>query len=346
VGLALADPPLLLDLFEQVGDPDAAGPAAVERRLDGGADVVGVDVAVPHAVAADDHDGVADAGPHLLERPDGVVGRLEQVHDLVAEVADVVRLVVLVLGQPVEVGRRRVLEVGRLGHGAAVDDVEQRVDEQEEAGAAGVDHAGVLQDRQQFGGAGEAGPPTGDGRLEHVEQRPVLGRPGGRRLGRLAGDGEDGALDRLHHGAVGRFGRRREGLGQARPVGAVIGHEGVADASQHLGHDDARVAPGPHERAVADGPADRGRVVTGRLQLGHHRVERERHVGARVAVGHGVDVEPVDRLLVGLQRVPEGHGCRPKVGGAQARKGGHGRIVVTRERRVGQKSRTSGPKLW
>ena len=43
----------------------AFGPTGVERRLDGGADVVGVDVAVPEAFAADDHDRVADAGPHL-----------------------------------------------------------------------------------------------------------------------------------------------------------------------------------------------------------------------------------------------------------------------------------------
>ena len=33
----------------------------------GRADVVGVDVAVPQPVAPDHHDGVADAGPHLLE---------------------------------------------------------------------------------------------------------------------------------------------------------------------------------------------------------------------------------------------------------------------------------------
>ena len=60
----------------------------------GGADVVGVDVAVPDAVAADDHDRVADARPHVLERGDGLVRRLEEVHDLVAQVADVVLVAV------------------------------------------------------------------------------------------------------------------------------------------------------------------------------------------------------------------------------------------------------------
>ena len=83
---ALANPGLLLDLVEQVGDTDVAGPAGVEGGLDRGADVVGVDVAVPQAVASDDHDRVADAGPDVLEGRERVVGRLEEVHDLVAQV--------------------------------------------------------------------------------------------------------------------------------------------------------------------------------------------------------------------------------------------------------------------
>ena len=37
-------------------------------------------------------------------------------------------------------------------------------------------------------------------------------------------------------------------------------------------------------------------------ELGAHRLERERHVRAGVAVGHRVDVEPVQLLLVGAQR--------------------------------------------
>ncbi len=72
---ALAHPALLLDLLVEVGHPDPVRPARVHAGLDGRADVVGVDVAVPQPVAADHHDGVADAGPHLLERLDGVVGR-------------------------------------------------------------------------------------------------------------------------------------------------------------------------------------------------------------------------------------------------------------------------------
>ena len=72
---ALAHPALLLHLLVEVGHPDAVRSPRVHAGLDGRADVVGVDVAVPQAVAADHDDGVADARPHLLERLNGVVGR-------------------------------------------------------------------------------------------------------------------------------------------------------------------------------------------------------------------------------------------------------------------------------
>ena len=87
-GTALAHPAFLDDLFGEVGDADVAGPSGVERRFDGRADVVGVDVAVVEAVAADDDDGVADPGPDLAKgvHP-GVVG-VEEVHHLVAQVGD------------------------------------------------------------------------------------------------------------------------------------------------------------------------------------------------------------------------------------------------------------------
>src|SRR3546814_16620226 len=67
----LAHPALLLDLVElveQVGDADLARPPDLDGGLDGGADVVGVDVAVEDAVAPADHDPVADPRP---PPPDG-----------------------------------------------------------------------------------------------------------------------------------------------------------------------------------------------------------------------------------------------------------------------------------
>ncbi len=171
VSAALADPPLLLDLLEQIGDTDGPGTADVERGLDRRTDLVGVDVAVPDAPTADDHDRVAETGPHLLEHRDGLVGSLEEVHHLVAQTGE--RLVGALggvgcrmatrgggrLGPAVHssaaVGcqarrlRRGVGAVGRRhGHGAAVEHRQQRVEQQEVARAAGVDHAGLLERRK------------------------------------------------------------------------------------------------------------------------------------------------------------------------------------------------------
>ena len=49
-------------------------------------------------------------------------------------------------------------------------------------------------------------------------------------------------------------------------------------------------------------------------QLGHHRLQGQRHVRAGVAVGHRVDVQGVERLLVEPQDVPVGRHRRREVG--------------------------------
>ena len=53
-------------------------------------------------------------------------------------------------------------------------------------------------------------------------------------------------------------------------------------------------------------------------QPGHHRLERERHVGAGVAVRDRVDVEAVESFLVRLQRIAVGHDDGSEVGGVEA----------------------------
>ena len=84
-----AHPELLLDLLEQVGDTDLARTTGVDTRLHGGADVIGVDVTVPDTLATDHDDRVADARPDVLEVRHRLVGGFEEVHDLVAQVAQV-----------------------------------------------------------------------------------------------------------------------------------------------------------------------------------------------------------------------------------------------------------------
>ena len=53
---------------------------------------------------------------------------------------------------------------------------------------------------------------------------------------------------------------------------------------------------------MADRLAHRYELVVDVLELGDDRADGERHVGAGIAVGNGVDVELVDGVLVGRER--------------------------------------------
>ena len=82
------DPLALLELLEQVGDPDLVRATDGDAALDGRTDVVAVDVAVEDSVATHDHDRVAHLGPRGLEPLDLGIGCVEEEHDLVAQVGD------------------------------------------------------------------------------------------------------------------------------------------------------------------------------------------------------------------------------------------------------------------
>ena len=79
----------------------------------------------------------------------------------------------------------------------AVDDVQGGVEQQQEAGATGVDHPGVLEHRQQLRRVVERRAPAVTGGPEDVAQRAAgVGGAAGR-FGGLPHDGEDRALDRV-----------------------------------------------------------------------------------------------------------------------------------------------------
>ena len=60
-------------------------------------------------------------------------------------------------------------------------------------------------------------------------------------------------------------------------------------------------------------------------QLADHGLEGQGHVGARVPVGHRVDVEAVDIGLVQAEGVPVAPHHGAEIVGAQRRRRGHGR---------------------
>ena len=110
--------------------------------------------------------------PHASRNAgDRVVGRVEQVHDLVAQAGHVVSPARCAVDR----GRRRD-DLG-LGDRPAVDDLEQRVEQQREALAARVDDAGLAQHRQQIGRARDRVAARPRRRvLEQRDERRLAGR--------------------------------------------------------------------------------------------------------------------------------------------------------------------------
>ena len=301
----LPDPRLLfalLHLLVQVGDADLGGTTGDDAGLDGGADVVRVHVAVPDPVAADDDDRVAEVTPGLLELRDRVVGRVEEVHDLVAQLGDVVASRRRHGGAPRP--RPAWTPLRARARGVRHTTLRQASSSSSKPRPPASTTPGIAEHRQEVGGAGDGGARRVRGPFEHVAEGCLAAR--GRLLdglGREPHHGEDRPLDRAEHRLVG-------GVGGAPQAGDHVGsrdrlerRERVGEAAEDLREDHARVPAGAHQRTVPDRLADLLHVGAVGGQLVDDRFERERHVGAGVAVGHRVDVEAVQLFLVVAQHV-------------------------------------------
>ena len=92
----------------------------------------------------------------------------------------------------------------------------------------------------------------------------------------------------------------------------LAGSKGARDATEDLTEDDARIASCAHERPARNRPAGGPhRATVGGLQIKDvqrldHALYGEGHVGAGIAVGDRVDVEPVHDVTVELQALREG----------------------------------------
>ena len=182
----------------------------------------------------------------------------------------------------------------------------ERVEEDGQAEASRIHHAVLLQHGQQVGRALD----RGVGLLHHGGKRLfrrelLLARALGRR-GAVAQHGEDGALHRLAHGLE----RHLDGRGERRvDAGGVklLADAALAQAAQNLRGDDTGVAARAHERPGRDRLANFSPLgPDGQLgQVLDDRLQRQRHVRARVAIGNREDVEAVDlvfSLAQGLAR--------------------------------------------
>ena len=199
------------------------------NSVGGALGLVGVDVDLQRVRVADDEHGVADA----LQARDPRAGFEVLARDGEVRAVAVGRRVVLGLGDPrrrVVLQRRRLVAAQRRDH-AREDD--------REAVAAGVDHAGVAQDRQQLGAALDRRLAGVERVLEHVGEHLVL-----RRVVDAVLQARLGHVRDLTRRAGGHLAHDRED----RALG------GVADASRTRGR-----RRGPWRRRRARGrPARRG----------------------------------------------------------------------------------------
>ena len=295
-GPCLADVP---GLVVEVLDADLAQRSLAESERDDLVRPLVVDVDLERAGVAGHQHRLAD---RLEVDPDGIDiersrrGRLEQVHRLVAEA---------LVGVGDERRRCRTDASGRPGcNGRRLSDrvPERALEEPVDALPARIHDAGLAQDREEGRRPRHGLLGCLDRRGQHGGEIVVdLGGPDSG-LGRLADDGQDGALDGLCDRGVGRPRALRQGVCQVQAVETSLAVERLGHAPEDLARDHARIAARAHERPVADRGRDPiGRLPGGRLRLVERGADRGEHVRTGVAVRDRVDVEAVDLLDVGLE---------------------------------------------
>ena len=189
-----------------------------------------------------------------------------------------------------------------LGHGDAPQLVQHTLQDDNKAHAACVHHACLLQDGVHVGGLSQGLLSLEDGGLQHVLKGGVFLGCTACPVACHAGDGEDGALCGLHDCLVGGDDACVQTVGQVDAVYGILVLQGLGEAAEDEGEDDAGVAPGTpeHGRGIhGNGLTHGGGVLL--LELSGCGADGQAHVGAGVAVGHGEDVELVDLLLFCIQ---------------------------------------------
>ena len=295
-GLLVLGHDLLGVLQAHVLDLDGDEGAVVDGLVQCLAGVVGVDMDLDDLLVVHQHQAVAQGvqeGPeglhiHVVLPLDDELGAVGEGDVVGVEVGEVGGVLGLTLGSGG--GDGQILALQSQSHG---------LQSQQPALAAGIDHAGLLQDGVHVGGGGQSDLRLGDGGV--MDELDVVVLPGG--LGGLGGsqtgDGENGALGGLHDGLVGGVHAALERLSPHNAVGLGLALQGVGDAPHQQGQDDAGVASCAPQHGGGSGLG--GLLQGGVLHLAQvcgGGVDGHGHVGAGVAIGHGEHVQVVELLLV------------------------------------------------
>ena len=239
-----------------------------------------------------------------------VVG-IEQIHDLVGATALVER---------VELDRQRRRRRARITAYAG-DGLHEGLEDHHEPTPSGVDDPGPAQDLELVGGALECISRRVRGRCDQSVEAGARAERG-HRLRCRPGDREHGALPRVGDGGVRRIRCRREGphqtLARIRHRGLDRG-EAVGEAPHQLAQDDSGIPSRPQQCAVGERGDAVAHASRGLLRkCSDRRLEREEHVGAGVAIGHGEHVELVDLASVPSERLEPEVGPAADPGGVEA----------------------------
>ena len=198
-------------------------------------------------------------------------------------------------------GRDGRLEVAHLAR-LALARVHEALDEGRQSKGTGVHDAVLLENGKQLRGTRDRFVSLGHNSIEGLSRCGLSLL----KLVRLCRDipehCEDGALDGLADGLEGDLDTVSEREGD---VGRSDAHapgvrEPLSNAAQYLACDDTRVAARAHERAMGDCLRDvtHGGALGKRLYLLDHRTQGKGHVGARISIGNGKDVEFVDLVCL------------------------------------------------
>ena len=297
LGLALAG------LLEHVVHLDGVQLAQLQRILHGLAGVVGVHVHLHHGQIGDDQHAVAD----LLQA-------LAQAHDLallhvrtrvgddelraVAECNVLHAQVAVIVHVFAGHGLRRaaaLLDLHRLAGEGGVHAAE----DDHQAHAAAVHHAGLLEHRQHLRRLLQDRVAGGEQQLEQLLEGLALAAAALQILGDHADHGEDRALLGLHHGLVGGVCALADRLNPQRAVHVLVTGQAAGDAAQNLAENDAGVAARTLQRAARDGVRH---ICGGGIALGVHFLDGGGdglgHVGARIAVRNREHIQGIDALAV------------------------------------------------
>ncbi len=279
----------------------------LQRRLNCRTNVVGVHVAVVQPVATHHHDRVANLAPRLHKRFRLRVLNVQQEHHLVTQLAHVHHAIVCrTLHHALQLLRRWPRNIFRLGQRLAVHHMQRRVHQQQEPRTTRIDNARIFQHRQLLGRVGKRRAPGCPRNMQHCSQRCTIVRRALRRIGRLAHHRQNRSFNRLQHRLVCSNTCRLQRVCQLGCCRRRVRAHRCCKPPQNLAQDHATISARPHQRPVAYCLTRCLQPTVRPLQLGHHRIQRAGHVGARVAIGHWVHVQTVDALLVGAHGVAKG----------------------------------------